>query len=612
MSEEHHERQKMIPVFQGLPLVSGKAHGCIVRGGAHLHEAGEGQEVHHKGSYSPPEEMMRYKKALTRSCDLLQQEHSRGKDAKQIILAVVDVLNDPLLKKNIHHRIHEQHYSARRALNEAVSLWADSVDNEEIVREVKGIAGLVLSQMSPTPSVRMASREDDFYILVVSSLSIADLVSPMFSKVCGVISTHDSPYSHVTIVLQSRGIPYVTGVELPRELTETHPFISLDGDKGEVKLFSSASEQSGMQGMKRKARELRTTYLRRLLKMKDQTRLALLGSINIFNEFKNLPQHKVQGVGLVRSEYFILQEGGGFLSEEGQVLIYEQFAQCFLSWGSKHPSLGKKPLMIRLFDRNFEQHGARGVQWLLENQEFLQQHILAILKGTVSLKRLRIIVPMVSEAMELVEIRSLVNRLQREISSSTKVELGCMIEVPAAALRIHALAEEAHFFALGTNDLAQNLFGTDRINTFFCDSLDASLIFLLDHVVTASRNHGVPLFSCGAINIDPVWIPLLIGVGLREFSISLPNVARFRSYVSQLSGSWCKELVRRVHSSYSRKETVRLMYDALSEWSSSAPLEQDVRYWFDKRLNLLQQKDQFFSSLETMGQVIQNTNKQKT
>ncbi|MCB1149182.1 MAG: phosphoenolpyruvate--protein phosphotransferase, partial [Chlamydiia bacterium] len=251
------------------------------------------------------------------------------------------------------------------------------------------------------------------------------------------------------------------------------------------------------------------------------------------------------GVGLFRSEYIFLSKQC-FPSEEEQYLIYSRIVE----------RMKGLPIVIRTFDVGgdkliVEQQashkgnpylGCRAIRFLLKERDIFKAQLRAILRAAENGK-VSILFPMVSDLSELMEAKEIIAEVQDELwpgkrKIDPKVRIGCMIEVPSAALIADLLARECDFLAIGTNDLVQYLLAVDRCNQAInklYTPMHPALIRLIKLVVTQASELNVPVSVCGEIAGDPRFTPLLIGLGVHELSVSLRNYPLIKQAIRRTS-----------------------------------------------------------------------------
>jgi phosphotransferase system enzyme I (PtsI) len=304
----------------------------------------------------------------------------------------------------------------------------------------------------------------------------------------------------------------------------------------------------------KKYSEIKRTHAEKYKLLKSATHLkgeTIDGyEIRIFTNLENPKEieqlHKggSAGVGLFRSEYLLLARRR-FPTEEEQYEIYKRMAR----------SLRGRPLVVRVFDIGGDKKpdllpeeqdakyflklgnemnpalGCRAIRFLLRYPEILEAQLRALLRAS-RYGEIQILLPMVSDLSEIRQVREMIQRLRKELSAkgiktAKEIPLGCMIEVPSSALMCDMLAKEADFLSIGTNDLVQYVLAADRNNPNTSDlyfSTHPSMLRLIRMIVASANSARKPVVLCGESAADPAMIPILIGLGIREFSVASRHI----------------------------------------------------------------------------------------
>jgi phosphocarrier protein FPr len=390
-------------------------------------------------------------------------------------------------------------------------------------------------------------------ILIAEELTPSDLAALDRTKVLGCATAGGGATSHIAILAQSFGLPLVVGVE-PRALEiPSGAAIVLDGDKGAVRLNPSADDMD-----KIKARLLRSAQRRGeeaeaaggpALTL-DGHRMEVFANIGDAGEAAGAVKLGAEGVGLLRSEFLFLDRAAE-PGEDEQARAYLTAAEAL---GKKRPFIirtldvgGDKPvpyLNIPKEDNPFL--GERGIRVGLDRPEILRTQVRAILRAAGA-GDVRIMFPMISDIGEYRAARAIVLE-EAELLGVPPVPVGIMVEVPSAAVLAEVFAKEADFFSIGTNDLTQYTLAMDRGHPRLAgkaDALHPGVLRLIGMVVEAARAGKKPVAVCGGLAGDPRGIPLLIGLGVTELSVSAPAVPSVKAAVRRLKLEDCRQLAKR-------------------------------------------------------------------
>jgi phosphotransferase system enzyme I (PtsI) len=475
------------------------------------------------------------------------------------------MLDDPLLISRAIALVRDDRANAdwavQRAFDELAGLFSDI--NDAYLRERGGDVADVVGRL------RMNLREQAGGLHTLLSeaggpvVLVADDPPPSvtaqldWSRVTGLAIDAGSRTSHTAILARSLGIPTVVGLGVGTKLVAPGELVALDGTGGTLLIQPNDETIAELQ-----AREARRPLAEDALSgatgqatTRDGVVVRLEANLDRHEDALAAKRAGARGVGLYRSEFLLL---GGALpalvgpeSEHQQADAYQRLIAVF----------APGPVTIRTFDLDeaqadafgpsthvrpdVERHralGVRGIRLGLARPAMLETQFRAILRAA-SAGNVRILLPFVTTASEVDAARSILeiarDGLAREGIETPRVQLGAMIEVPAAALTADILAGHADFLALGTNDLAQYLLAADRTEsrvTGLGQPLHPALLRMLKMLPRLAARHGLPLSVCGEVASDPVLLALLVGFGVREFSMTaaaLPAAARIVEHASR-------------------------------------------------------------------------------
>ncbi|HET8842902.1 MAG TPA: phosphoenolpyruvate--protein phosphotransferase [Ktedonobacteraceae bacterium] len=490
------------------------------------------------------EEITRLEDAISQAGGMLEQlqQTVQGSPA-EILAAQREILNDPELKQGAVELI-TAGYSAEAAITSIAATYADQLAQlpdaylaarsddvreagRRIVAELRGTsAGIQLTQ--PT-------------ILVARDLSPAELVGLDSTLLRAVVTETGSVTGHLAIVAQSLDIPAVVGTRDALTQITTQEMLIVDGEKGLVTIAPDSKEQQEAERRLEAAqheRQLLSFYRDRPGLTADSVPVEVFANIGSLAEARKAVEAGAEGVGLFRTELIAVQ---GLPSEEAQYEIYQEVATLLC-----------KPLIVRTFDiggdkavpgldRPAEENpflGWRGIRLSLDKPEevFLPQ-LRALLRAAVH-HDIRIMLPMVTSVQEVSETIKLIEQarstLEQEGHSIRDVPLGIMVETPAAALTLDQFEGLIDFVSIGTNDLVQYTYAVDRTNaqvSMRAQPLGLATLRLIKQICQTR----VPVAVCGQMASDPAAIPLLVGLGVRELSVSPTRVAATRQILSTLT-----------------------------------------------------------------------------
>jgi phosphocarrier protein FPr len=390
-------------------------------------------------------------------------------------------------------------------------------------------------------------------VLIAEDLTPSDTAAMERGKVMGFATVRGGATSHVAILARSLGIPALAGIEArAMELPNGTPVI-LDGSKGTLRLNPSLKEIAQLREAQVRHEARRKEDLAHALEpatTSDGRQIEVAANIGGLKDAAQIAALGGDGVGLLRSE-FLFMERSAPPSEEEQFAEYKAIA---LAIGADRSLIirtldvgGDKPLAylpIPKEDNPFL--GERGIRVGLDRPEVLRTQLRALLRASQSGK-LRVMFPMIATIAELRDAKAI---LAEEASSLGIVPISCgiMVEIPAVAIMADVFAEEADFFSIGTNDLTQYTLAMDRGHPKLAPKIDAlnpGLLRLIAQTVEGAREHNRFTGVCGGIAGDAQAVPILVGLGVDELSVSLPSIPTIKAQVRRLSYADCQALAQR-------------------------------------------------------------------
>lgn len=460
------------------------------------------------------------------------------------------LLDDPELLAALDELIRSQRYSASCALGvqrqRLASLFEQMEDDylRSRLDDLDHVIGRLLQLLNPQqrPSAGTAGE-----ILVCETIAPAELVQLPASGVVGVVTTGGSLLSHSAILARSLHLPLVVGAQQALHRLHSGQLLIIDGESGQLipdpdaeqlrqyrlRVRELARERRGLQ-------RLRSKPSRTL----DGTDIGLLLNAESSEDFAQVHTLGAAGLGLYRTEFLFLQ-GRQLPDEQTQ---FEHYRDAVLAMAGRVATFRTMDLGADKADRaglspSDEENpalGLRGIRLALANPGVLDTQLRAILRAS-AYGPVRVLLPMVSGREEVLAVRRRLRLLQRQLRDnghavSEQIALGAMIEVPAAALAVHGFIDLVDFLSVGTNDLVQYLLAADRNNAAVADyysPLHPALLLLLAQLLQSGQQAGVPVCICGEIAGDARLVPLLLALGLREFSLHPSTLLEVRQAIRQ-------------------------------------------------------------------------------
>ncbi|MGZ5021650.1 MAG: phosphoenolpyruvate--protein phosphotransferase, partial [Chthoniobacterales bacterium] len=393
------------------------------------------------------------------------------------------------------------------------------------------------------------------HILVAHNLTPSDTATMNRERILGFVTDLGSRTSHSAIMARSLDMPAVVGLHDATEKLETGQEVLVDGYNG-LLILNPTPETLWHYGELKHRKELVTEQLSGLRETKSTTadgrHIVLSANIELPNELEAVAANGAEGIGLYRTELLYLNRQT-LPSEDEQYENYRKVAE----------GVAPQPLIIRTFDLGGDKiatamasdeenpfMGLRAIRFCLENLDLFKAQLRAILRANTT-GNIKIMFPMISGVAELRRALAVLGECREELRAEgneleKKTEVGAMIEIPSAAICASALAKEVDFFSIGTNDLIQYAVAVDRVNeriAHLYEPTHPAVIRLLSMVADAAHAANIWCGVCGEMAGDLIMVPLLIGLGMDELSVSASLVPRVKRAVQTLTVGECRQLV---------------------------------------------------------------------
>lgn len=491
------------------------------------------------------EEIQRFKKALIEaSAQLSSIKKTISKDTPPDILAFIDthllMLKDPAFDLGTTNNIEQYSCNAEWALqmqcDRLVQVFNEMDDpylrtrKDDVIHVVNRIQSCLAEQPNQThDETQLKGR-----IIIADDLTPADTLMLQHQKIGGFVTEFGGPLSHTAILSKNIGIPAIVGVHHARQLIRSGETLIIDGQQGMI--INSPDRQSLAQYRSlRKDERTRKGALKKLKNIPaitlDGIAITLHGNIDRPEDIRILQQFDETGVGLYRTE-MLFMEKNEWPDEETQFKNYKR--ALF--------RLKDHPLTIRTADLGADKEiedttnqgpiahnpamGLRAIRRCLKEPELFMPQLRAILR-VAALGPVRMMIPMLTNIEELQQVLSLVETARQDLQKrnvryNAQLEIGAMIEVPAAALSAYAFAKQLDFLSIGTNDLIQYTLALDRIDdeiNYLYNPLNPAVLQLIKITIDAGKKARIPVSLCGEMASDPRYTRLLLGMGLNYFSV---------------------------------------------------------------------------------------------
>ncbi|WP_072329152.1 MULTISPECIES: phosphoenolpyruvate--protein phosphotransferase [unclassified Paenibacillus] len=412
-------------------------------------------------------------------------------------------------------------------------------------------------------------------VLIARDLAPTDTIRLRKELVMGFATDEGGRASHTAIVARSLDIPAVAGLKSATSEIQAGDYIIVDGVKGVVIINPETEvldEYRRLDEAYRKAREATARFREMPSQSADGVPIELMANIGSLPEARSAADQNADGIGLYRTE-FLYMGHSGLPSEEEQVEAYRSVIRVI---GPDKPLIirsldigGDKELPALGLDRESNPFlGYRAIRMCLDRQNLFKTQLRAIARAS-AFGNVKLMYPMISSLSELREANMLLNEARQELSGqgilyNPQMEVGVMVEVPSAALIADKLAQEADFFSIGTNDLVQYALAVDRMNgkiSHLYQPFHPAVLRLIYMTVEAARRKGIWVGMCGEMAGQPKALPLLLGMGLSELSMSPSSVLNCRMLLRQLNVKDSEKLAKRALELESAEAVERMLDD---------------------------------------------------
>lgn len=483
-------------------------------------------------------------------------------DRAGIFEALRMMLLDPTLIEAIESTMTLGRVSAHRGIVTEMTKLAEMLasSNDDTLRsraeDVKALQGHLIACLSNSP---LPSGLHHDAVLVLHSLSPRDAVIYARGRVAAFIVEVGGINSHAAILARSFGIPMVAGVRDVTGTVASDEQVIVDGYTGRVivrpdegMVAQYTARKASLEQQRERYREVRDLPA----ETADGERVVLAANLDVIDEIEASIENGADEIGLMRTEYLVMGRDGDISMEE-QLHYYRQIAERAypMTVTFRAFDIGSDKLTGEVWGRSSSPLGLRGTRLLLVRQEILRRQLEALLRAS-STKNLRLMLPMVTSVDEVRHVKRIVEEVRAKLRAQNVafdeyMPIGTMIEVPAAAITAETLAAESAFLSIGTNDLAQYTLAVDRedesLDAYY-DEMHPGVLRLIRHTIIAARRSGVPATVCGELAANPLATGLLIGLGLRRFSVPplqlAPLKMRIRAIRTHEAYAWARAALR--------------------------------------------------------------------
>jgi phosphotransferase system enzyme I (PtsI) len=477
-----------------------------------------------------------------------------GKNYARIVDVHLLILDDLSIRKDVDKFINEgvnAEYAVFKVINKIIRSFETIEDDyfRERTLDIQDIGKKILGNLLGKQKIALANSKEDS-IVVSHNLTPADTVAIKEKLVKGFATDIGGKTSHTAIVAQGLAIPAVAGLKVISLQAKTGDTAIVDGNKGEIILnptmetLAEYKKECSIQIAKRKE----------LGKLKDlpaetidNHKVLIFANIDNPDEVQSVLDSGAIGIGLYRTEFMYFNRKT-MPSEKDHFEKYFKVAEAM----SPYPTIirtidlgGDKLTRMGLLNMKQEENpflGLRAIRLCLKYPDIFVNQLRGILKAS-AYGKIRLMYPMISALEELHEANKILEKVKQDlkkehINFDEKIEVGSMIEVPSAAMIIDAIAKEVDFVSIGTNDLIQYTLAIDRINenvASLYDPLHPTILRFIKRIIDESHKAGIDVGMCGEMAGNPYYTPLLLGLGLDEFSVVSAQIPKIKRVIRNIS-----------------------------------------------------------------------------
>lgn len=537
----------------------------------------ESLDITRKPIETPDVEIARFRNAIARSKRDLEfvldtAMKNLGKDKAEIFEAHLLMLEDPEILVQTENLIGQEGINAEHAYQQVTQTFIRTMEsmNNEYMREravdVRDVSQRVLRALLQQEYVDLANLPHET-ILVAQDLTPSDTTVMNKSAVLGFITDIGGRTSHTAIIARTLEIPAVVGMRDISKRIVNGDFLVVNGDSGEVFINPDETTLQNLKTVQYEQLAIKKAleeYRGRPTSTKDGHKVELAANIGTPKDIEVLLRSDAEGVGLYRTE-FVFMNRNSLPTEQEQFEAYKAVLQA----------VNPKPVIIRTLDVGGDKSlpylklekelnpflGYRAIRICLDQKDVFKTQLRALLRASVH-GNLKIMFPMISSLEELTQAKEVLEEVKAELTDakiafSNQVQVGIMIEVPSAAVISDILAKHVDFFSIGTNDLIQYMCAVDRMNEkihHLYSAYNPGVLRMLKTVIDAAHKAGIWCGMCGEVAGDPALVPLLVGMGLDEFSMSPGSVLPIRKLIGSLNKKECEDIWTSVSSMSTAKE----------------------------------------------------------
>lgn len=488
-----------------------------------------------------------------------QLKNISGTEA-DIMQAYLMIVQDPTLITETENIIKNDKYNVEYAVEVGFNNVAQifqNMDDEYMAsraRDIIDIKNRVLAKLLNEKNVDLSNLKPNT-IIVATELTTSETAKLDFENVSGIITEIGGENSHTSIMARTHAIPAITGIENATSILKNDDNVVIDGTLGEIYVNPTEDEKQKLLTLQKQLEEEKLElekYKNEETKTIDGTKVKLYANIGILKDVEVAIEKTAEGIGLFRSE-FLYMDSDTMPTEESQFEVYKNVAEMMQGKEVIIRTLdigGDKELKYLKLEKEANPFlGLRAIRLCLDNLPLFKTQLRAILRAS-AFGKIEIMFPMISSIEELRKAKKVLEECKKELDGENieydkNIKVGIMVEIPSAALIADKLAKECDFFSIGTNDLIQYTVaverGNERISKLYT-KFHPSVIKLIKMAIDGAHSANIICGMCGEAAGDLFYIPLLIGLGLDEFSMNSNSLLNARKRINNLDKAECVKL----------------------------------------------------------------------
>ena len=499
-----------------------------------------------------------------------------------IMQAYLMILQDPSLISETENSIKNSNYNAEYAveigLNSVIQIF-ENMDDKYMAsraRDILDIKNRLLGKLFEEESIDLTKLNPNT-IIVAEELTTSETAKLNFNNISGIVTELGGENSHTSIMARTHMIPAVTKVKDATKILKNDDNISINGTSGEIYINPTEDEKQRLLELEKQLKEENEElekYRSKESITKDGVKVKLYANIGLPSDAKIAIKNTAEGVGLFRSE-FLYMDSDIMPSEESQFTAYKEVAEIMEGKEAIIRTLdigGDKDLKYLELEKEANPFlGYRAIRLCLDRPSIFKTQLRAILRAS-AFGKLAIMFPMISSIDELREAKQVLEECKKELDNENieydkNIQVGIMIEIPSAALIADKLAKECDFFSIGTNDLIQYTVAVERGNekiSKLYTKYHPAVIKLIKNAIDGAHSSNIICGMCGEAAGDTSFIPLLVGLGLDEFSMNSNSILRARKTINNLNSEECEKISEEIIQMSSAKEVEKRLKEFMT------------------------------------------------